>query len=390
MLIINGLMFCDSRQLTLTSMRKWLKRKIPRVPPDMREKLRQELIKDAQLDPDFLVLTVSSCFIATLGLLMNSAAVIIGAMLIAPLMLPLRGLALGTLDTDRILVKVSLMTLIIGTIVALLISGVVGGFFGLPEASFGSEILGRTQPNLADLGVAVAAGAISGFAKIRRRLSDALAGTAISVALMPPLCVVGIALSQKAFPLASGAFLLYLTNLLGITLSCIIVFILGGYYLNYNQTSQALAGLVAMTGVLVFPLFISFGNLLQQERFEGKIKTLLENKTVTVGQQSELVSLKVQWPTFPWSKEYPLILVTVQENTKNPITPTQVRLVEKLIEKDLGKKFKLVLRVSQLREVLADYELSLSTPLLFGPASPSPVSPLPKHDTPAPIAPTDG
>lgn len=359
----------------LIPIRKWLKQKIPRVPPDIRENLRQELMKEAELDTEFMVLTVTSCFIATLGLLMNSAAVIIGAMLIAPLMLPLRGLALGMLDTDRILVRSSLFNLILGTLTAIFISGVVGGFFGVPEASFGSEILGRTQPNLADLGVAVAAGAISGFAKIRRKLSDALAGTAISVALMPPLCVVGIALSQKALPLASGAFLLYLTNLLGITLSCIIIFILGGYYLNYNQTSQALSGFVAMTGILVFPLFISFGNLLRQERFEGKIKTLLENKTVTVGQQSELVGLKVQWPTFPWSKDYPIILVTVQENTKNPITPTQVGLVEKLVKKELGKKFKLVFRVSQLREVVADYERPLSTPQLFGP-----VSPFPQHE----------
>nr|WP_243397322.1 DUF389 domain-containing protein [Crocosphaera subtropica] len=360
--------------------KQWLKRKIPRVPPDIREKLQQELLDEAELDTEFLVLTVSSCFIATLGLLINSAAVIIGAMLIAPLMLPLRGLALGMLDTERILVKISLMTLIIGTMTSMIISGVVGGVFGLPEASFGSEILGRTQPNLADLGIAVAAGAISGFAKIRRKLSDALAGTAISVALMPPLCVVGIALSQKALPLASGAFLLYLTNLLGITLSCIIIFIFGGYYLNYSQTSQALSGFVAMTGILVFPLFISFGNLVQQEKFEGKIKTLLENRTVTVGQQSELVGLTVQWPTFPWSNEYPIILVTVQENTKNPITPTQVGLVEQLIKKELGKKFKLVFRVSQLREVVADYERPLSTPQLFGPVSPPPVAPLPRQD----------
>ena len=360
----------------LIEVRQWFKRKIPRVPPDMREKLRQELLEEAELDTDFLVLTLSSCLIATLGLLMNSAAVIIGAMLIAPLMLPLRGLALGMLDTDRILVKGSLGTLMIGTMVAILISGIVGTVFSLPEASFGSEIFARTQPNLADLAVAVAAGAISGFAKIRRKLSDALAGTAISVALMPPLCVVGIALSQQSLGLASGAFLLYLTNLLGITLSCIIIFIFGGYYLNYDQTSQALTGFIAMTGILVFPLFISFGNLLQQERFEGQIKNLLENKTVTVGQQSELVELSVQWPSFPWSEEYPIILVTVRENTKNPITPTQVRLVEKLIEKDLGKKFKLVLRVSQLREVVADYELPLSTPLLLGPVPPSPISPL--------------
>nr|WP_198649015.1 TIGR00341 family protein [Cyanothece sp. BG0011] len=360
--------------------RQWLKRKIPRVPPDIREKLQQELLDEAELDTEFLVLTITSCFIATLGLLMNSAAVIIGAMLIAPLMLPLRGLALGMLDTDRLLVKISLITLIIGTMTSMIISGLVGGFFGLPEASFGSEILGRTQPNLADLGVAVAAGAISGFAKIRRKLSDALAGTAISVALMPPLCVVGIALSQQSLPLASGAFLLYLTNLLGITLSCIIIFIFGGYYLNYSQTSQALSGFVAMTGILVFPLFISFGNLVRQERFEGKIKTLLQNRTVTVGQQSELVGLTVQWPTFPWSKEYPIILVTVQENVKNPITPTQVSLVEQLIKNELGQKFKLVFRVSQLREVVADYERPLSTPQLFGPVSPPPVSPLPRQD----------
>ncbi len=363
----------------LIPIRKWFTQKVPRVPPDIREKLQQELLDEAELDTEFLVLTVSSCVIATLGLLMNSAAVIIGAMLIAPLMLPLRGLALGMLDTDRLLVRSSLMTLMVGTITAIIISGMVGGFFSLPEASFGSEILGRTEPNLADLGVAVAAGSISGFAKIRRKLSDALAGTAISVALMPPLCVVGIAVSQQSLPLASGAFLLYLTNLLGITLSCIIIFILGGYYLNYDQTSQALSGFVAMTAILVFPLFISFGNLLRQERFEGKIKTLLENKTVTVGQQSELIALQVQWPTFPWSKDYPIIIVTVQENTKNPITPTQVGLVEQLIKKELEKKFKLVFRVSQLREVVADYERPLSTPDLFGPVTPPPVSPLPRQ-----------
>ncbi|CCQ50083.1 TIGR00341 family protein [Crocosphaera watsonii] len=365
----------------LIPIRQWFKRKIPKVPPDIRKQLQQELLNEAELDTEFLFLTVSSCIIASLGLLMNSAAVIIGAMLIAPLMLPLRGLALGMLDTDRFLVKSSLLTLLTGTMTAIVISGMVGVFFALPEASFGPEILGRTQPNLADLGVAVAAGAISGFAKIRRKLSDALAGTAISVALMPPLCVVAIALSQNALPLASGAFLLYLTNFLGITLSCIIIFIFGGYYINYGQTSQAVSGFTILTGILVFPLFISFGNLLQQERFEGKIITLLRNKTVTVGQQSELVALNVQWPTFPWSKEYPIILVTVQENINNPITPTQVSLVEQLIKREFGRQFKLVFRVSQLREVVADYEQPLSTPDLFGPVTPPPVSPLPQQES---------
>lgn len=369
-------------------MKQWIKQNIPRVPPDIREKLCQELLEESQLDTNFLVLNLSSCIIATLGLLINSAAVIIGAMLIAPLMLPLRGLALGTLDTTQKLVRTSLMTLAIGTIVAIVMSGLVGGIFGLPATSFGSEILGRTQPNLADLGVAVAAGAISGFAKIRRKLSDALAGTAISVALMPPICVVGIAISQQAWQLSSGAFLLYLTNLLGITLACIIVFIFGGYYLDYPQTSQAIGGILAMTGMLGFPLFISFGNLLRQERFEGEIKTILQRRTVTVGQQSELVGFQVQWPAFPWSQEYPLIFLTVQENAETPITPTQVRLVERLIERDLGKKFRLIFRASQLREVRADYEQPLSPPTLFGPVLPDPVTYSPTQRT-EPFSSTD-
>ena len=89
----------------LIPIRQWFKRKIPKVPPDIRKQLQQELLNEAELDTEFLFLTVSACIIASLGLLMNSAAVIIGAMLIAPLMLPLRGLALGMLDTDRFLVK---------------------------------------------------------------------------------------------------------------------------------------------------------------------------------------------------------------------------------------------------------------------------------------------
>ncbi|MEA5508933.1 DUF389 domain-containing protein [Crocosphaera sp. UHCC 0190] len=360
-------------------MKNWFRQNIPRVPPETREKLHQELLEEAQLDTNFLVLNLSSCLIASLGLLMNSPAVIIGAMLIAPLMMPLRGLALGALDNERHLVKTSLITLVIGTVVAVIMSGLVGGIFGLPESSFSTEILGRTQPNLADLGVAVAAGAISGFAKIRRKLSDALAGTAISVALMPPICVVGIGISQQAWQLSNGAFLLYLTNLLGITLSCVIVFVLGGYYLDYQQTRQALGGFLVMTGILIFPLFISFGNLLRQERIEAEIKTILQRKTVTVGQQTELVGFKVQWPTFPWDQDYPIILLTVQENSENPVTPTQVRLVEKLIQRDLGKKFKLVFRASQLREVRADYEKPLSPPLLFGPAQLPPAPFRPQH-----------
>lgn len=103
----------------------------------------------------------------------------------------------------------------------------LGLFTRLP--TFGSKILARSEPTLLDLGIAIAAGSISGYAKVEPKISGSLAGTAIAVALMPPVCVIGLGLSQANFSLSFGATLLYLTNLLGITLSCMLTFLIAGY-----------------------------------------------------------------------------------------------------------------------------------------------------------------
>jgi len=121
----------------------------PIRPPSEREdpeKLHQDLLDDSSLNLNFLVLVVTSCVIATLGLLTNSAAVIIGAMIVAPLMNPLRGLALGALQVDRTLLRQSLITLTVGTALAIVTSAVIGRLFQIPALAFGSEILARTQP----------------------------------------------------------------------------------------------------------------------------------------------------------------------------------------------------------------------------------------------------
>ena len=188
-------------------------------------KIRESLVKDSQLDQNYFILILSSCLIATFGLLINSAAVIVGAMIIAPLMLPLRGLSFATLEGDIQLLRSSLSAIALGTIIAVGCSWLVGLVIGLPQ--FGSEIWSRTQPTLIDLLIAIVAGGISGYAKIRPAMSDAIPGTAISVALMPPLCVIGLTLSQGQWEAALGASLLYLTNLIGINLACIAVYVWG-------------------------------------------------------------------------------------------------------------------------------------------------------------------
>ncbi len=325
-----------------------------RVSPEI---LHQDLVDAANFDLNFLVLVVSSCIIATLGLLINSAGVIIGAMIIAPLMNPLRSLALGALVADQVLLRRSLITLSVGTVLAIVTSAILGGLFQIPALSFGSEILARTQPTLADLGVALAAGGVSGFAKIRPKVSDVLAGTAIAVALMPPLCVVGIALSQGAWAYSWGSFLLFLTNLLGITLACILTFIWGGYALNLRHMSRALLWFMCLTGLILVPLSLSLFALIQQEQLKATIKELLQRETITLGQQVQLVDIKLFRPTLFAYNNPDLVTVIVTQESGKEVTPQQVKELERFLEKRLNRSMKLVVRAFEYREITSQQAL---------------------------------
>ena len=291
--------------------------------------LHQTLSIDASWNLNYIVFTISACLIATFGLISNSTAVIIGAMLVAPLMLPLRSLAFGALEGDFKLFRKALLSIIGATILALFLSWLTGTLVRIPE--FGSEVLSRTQPNLVDLGIAVTAGAISGFAKVRKGVSDALAGTAIAVALMPPLCVVGLSLSQGELSFGKGAFLLYVTNLLGITLACMVVFIIAGY----AEISHALGWTLGLTAILVIPLGASFLQLVKQEQLEAEIIKKLVNETITVGEGVDNTRIKVDW-----TKNPPLVYIILQ--TDKDITSRQAKLVEEFIIEKMEQSFTLV------------------------------------------------
>ncbi|MEM9271843.1 MAG: DUF389 domain-containing protein [Cyanobacteria bacterium P01_F01_bin.143] len=303
-------------------------------------KLDRELCQDATWNINYIVFTISACLIATFGLISNSTAVIIGAMLVAPLMLPLRALAFGALEGDFKLFRRAFLSIVGATILAFSLSYMAGYAANIPQ--FGSEVLSRTEPNLVDLGIAIVAGGISSFAKVRKGVSDVLAGTAIAVALMPPLCVVGLAMSQQQSAYAKGAFLLYLTNLLGITLSCMIVFILAGY----TSVNHTLGWTLALTGVLVIPLGTSFFRLVRQAQLETGITNAL-NETITVTEGVDNATIEVDWTENP-----PVVYILLQ--TGKDVVPNQVDLVEKFIERKLGKYFKLVFFVNKFTEVTSE------------------------------------
>lgn len=305
------------------------------------EKMRQELLEDSELNLNFMILTITACLIATFGLLSNSTAVIIGAMIVAPLMMPLRGLAFGALEGYPVLFRRSITSLGVATIVALLLATFLGRLVGFPD--FGSEVLARTEPTLIDLGIAVVAGGLSGFAKVRPKVSDALAGTAIAVALMPPLCVVGLSLSQGLWQYSWGAFLLYITNLLGITVACMLVYIMAGY----TRPNHVLGGALALTGILLIPLGLSLFQLLRQAQLEYTLKVVLLSQTITVGQQVELVKTQINWST-----KIPTVHLRVR--AKESVSSKQVRLVQEFVSKQLKQPFKLVFEVTPVQNVVAD------------------------------------
>lgn len=213
--------------------------------------------------------------------------------------------------------------------------------------SFGSEITSRSEPTLIDLGIAIAAGTISGLTKVEPRISSSLAGTAIAVALMPPLCVIGLGLSQSNWTLSTGAALLYLTNLLGITLSCMLVFSIAGYT-SLRRGAKALRRTAIFTSLLVFPLGIGYTRLWRQEALEVLVQEVLVNRTITF-QRLELISIKTDWRNDPPEA---VLGITVVGN-QNP-TPKQVSLLEDFVEKETGQRFALTFEVSQIERISRD------------------------------------
>ena len=310
-----------------------------RVSPQAHQHMQDSLLEEAELDVDYVVLTLGACLIATLGLLSNSAAVIIGAMLVAPLMLPIRSVAFGILEGELEIVQTGAKALAVGTGLSIFLSMMIGLLSGFLD--YGSEVAARSSPTLLDLGIAITAGGISGYAKVQPRLSSTLAGTAIAVALMPPLCVVGLGFAQFNPTLSLGAGLLYLTNLLGITLSCMLAFFIAGYS-PFRRARRPLSAVILLTSLLIIPLGFSLLELVRQNRLEANLRFYLE-RTETF-KRVGVVSSDTDWQLSP-----PEVRMVV--NANGPITAKQVQLLEAHIAQKMNQPFRFVFQVSEVKEV---------------------------------------
>ncbi|WP_379922607.1 TIGR00341 family protein [Erythrobacter sp. R86502] len=216
--------------------------------------------EDGKLSEHYLFMTAMSGGIAILGLLLSSPAVVIGAMLLSPLMGPIMGLGFALAIGDWAWLKQSVLTLLIGSVLAVLLCAAL--VFLSPIQTITTEIAARTRPNLFDLFVALFSALAGAYAMIRGR-EGAIVGVAIATALMPPLAVVGFGLATFNSTVFSGALLLFVTNFITIALTAFGMAKLYGFRNSLsarNTMFQNIALLVVFFGLAV-PLGFSLNRI---------------------------------------------------------------------------------------------------------------------------------
>jgi uncharacterized hydrophobic protein (TIGR00271 family) len=234
-----------------------------------------------------LVLSVA---IATLAVLQDSTAVVIGAMLVAPLMTPILGLSAALVSGWAPRMLRSLALILAGVVVAVGLAYVIASWVpAVVPFDSNSQISSRVDPTLLDMLVALAAGAAGAFATADRRVASSLGGVAIAVALVPPLSVVGVALGAGRPDDAAGALLLFGTNFVSIVLSAAAVFVLMGVAdpaalrRGGRRIALTLAPFVAAALLILLPLLLTTDGLLtttgQQRTAQDVVTTWLGDDT---------------------------------------------------------------------------------------------------------------
>jgi uncharacterized hydrophobic protein (TIGR00271 family) len=255
----------------------------------------------------FFSLLILAAAIATFGLLADSVATVIGAMIVAPLMLPIMGLAFSVSLGDRKAITRSLVTSLLGIATAISVGFLLTWWFrSLVNVESNSQIMIRTAPRLIDLCAALATGLAGAFATGRKDVSDTLPGVAIAISLVPPLANVGILLATGRPDLATGSLVLFVTNYLAILLTGSLMFGImgypGAYHAHQSRPAQrtAIALALVLLVVVIIPLsatsYQAIRSSVIEQRTSEAAKAWLQDsnyRLVSVGAKNDFVQLVV-------------------------------------------------------------------------------------------------
>jgi uncharacterized hydrophobic protein (TIGR00271 family) len=311
------------------------------------QKVYAQITEQAQGDFDFYILSFFSGVIITLGILVDSTAVVIGGMLIAPLVWPILAMALGITMGRSFLLRKSLSTLIKSALVIFVVAVLIG--IVVPDLVVeSSEYLSRTSPTLLELLIGLAAGFVGAFIIAYPKMGSAIAGVVVAAAVVPPLATIGLSLARSDFSSVGGAVLLFLSNLVAIVFAASILFIISNF-----KSKTAAAEEKRKTGfrwtlllliVILVPLFYITTQTTQHVR---QVKAVQEVVGSTVG-VVELSDIKIQ-------EGDNAIDVSLILRSKNTIETEQIEAIKNVLAERFNKA--VVLKVNIIPIVVPGEEL---------------------------------
>lgn len=342
------------RSLPLTSRlqrgaRRLMERAVPQLERADRVALVERVQGNSRWDFDFIALICLSTLIAGLGLIQNSAAVIIGAMLVAPLMTPLVGGGLALVQGNAVLIRHAVKAVTLGFLLAFSIGYVLGWI--APNAALTGQMLSRSEPNVLDLAVAFISGIAAAYATARPNLSAALPGVAIAAALVPPIATSGLALALGRPVVAAGAALLFVTNILAIVLGSAGALFSIGVQANHehgrekNWTRRMTLGLVSLTIVVAIPLGYWLYDSIPAEDVQPEYVELVRSR-VALLDGAELLSV-----TKAVSRDEIELTVTISA----PVPPDEAMAsqIADLMDDHYGRPCRVRLRTQLVSEALS-------------------------------------
>jgi len=250
-----------------------------------RDKVLDNVVSNISFRGSNLWILACAIVVASIGLNVNSTAVIIGAMLISPLMGPIVGAGFGLGIFDFALLRKSLKNLLIATVVSLTVSTIY--FYLSPFKETQTELLARTAPNIYDILIAFFGGLVGVIAITRVEKGNPIPGVAIATALMPPLCTAGYGLAIGNFKFFFGAMYLYTINCVFI---CIATFIIVKYLkypiakqIDKKRAKQVKYIMTILILVMLVPSIWFAFKLFEEKKFNQKVNNYIENEFTNKG-----------------------------------------------------------------------------------------------------------
>ncbi len=307
------------------------------VDEDRQKKVYREIKESAQGDFDFFVLTIFSGIIITLGLVVDSSAVVIGGMLLAPLVWPILSLSLGIVKGRSKLIQDSSFTLLRSTLLIFVIAIIIG-IISPSYALRGTEFLSRTSPTIFELFIALAAGFVGAFVIAYPKIGAAIAGVVVAAALVPPIAVMGVSIAHGNVSLAGGAFILYLSNLIAVTFSASILFFIARFKGPSSESGQErrksnMRWTLLFLLVLMVPLFLITSNTIKENKQQKIIREII---SVTIP-EAVITNISIDDKS-----EISVVSITIQYSDN--LTGSQIGDLEDVLSKKIKRE--VVLRIT--------------------------------------------